>query len=247
MIGAGNMAGALARGWAEPVLVSDGGSGRAVRLAAEVDGEAMSSNAELAERADIVFLCHKPAQLQTVAAEVGDRARRVVSVLAGTGLDRLREAYPSAQVARAMPNTPVELGQGMTCLAADPDGDRAFAALVRELFERLGAVVTVPERLIEAATGLSGVMPAYLAVVAEAQIDAGVRHGLPAAQATEIVAGALAGSAAMIIARGGDTLRVRREVSSPGGLTARGLQALERGGLRAAFADALDAVLEGGR
>jgi pyrroline-5-carboxylate reductase len=90
-----------------------------------------------------------------------------------------------------------------------------------------------------------GCAPAYVALVAEAQIDAGVRHGLPAEQAAQLVVQTLAGTAELLRERGNDTLRVRREVSSPGGTTARGLAALERGGVRAAFSDAMDAALEG--
>jgi pyrroline-5-carboxylate reductase len=247
IIGAGNMAGALARGWGEPVFITDGGSGRAAALAVELGGEVPADNAELARRADLVVLCHKPAQLDTVAAEVADEARAVVSVLGATALERLRAAYPGAQVARAMPNTPVELREGLTCLALDSQADPEFSARVRALFERVGQVVTVPERLMDVATGLSGVLPAYLALIAEALVDAGVRKGLPSRQATEIVLGALEGSTSLLRARNGDTLGMRRAVASPGGLTARGLDALERGGVRSAFSDALDAVLAGTR
>lgn len=245
IVGAGNMAAALARGWGEPVLVSDHGSGRAAALVAELGGEAFSSNAELAVRADLLVLAHKPAQLQAVAGEIAPHARGVVSVLGGVTLGELRTAYPDAPVARTMPNTPVELRAGVTCLAEDPAADIAFHARVRDLFARVGTVVELPERLMDVATGLSGVFPAYVALVAEAQVDAGVRRGLSAAQATELVCATLAGSAALLGARGGDTLRMRREVASPGGSTARGLDALERAGLRSAFSSALDAVLAG--
>jgi pyrroline-5-carboxylate reductase len=245
IVGAGNMAAALARGWGDPVLVSDHGSGRAAALVAELGGEAFSDNAELAQRADIVVLAHKPAQLQSVAAELASQARAVVSVLGGVTLSDLQTAYPGIPVARTMPNTPVELRQGVTCLADDPDGATAFHEQVHELFARVGAVIALPERLMEVATGLSGVFPAYVALVAEAQVDAGVRRGLTAAQATELVCATLVGSAGLLVARGGDTLRMRREVASPGGSTARGLDALERAGLRSGFSAALDAVLAG--
>src|SRR5437660_204018 len=82
------------------------------------------------------------------------------------------------------------------------------------------------------------------ALVAEVQVDAGVRKGIPAAQGAELVVQTLAGTAELLRRRGNDTMAIRREVASPGGLTARGLDALERGGIRAAFSDALDAVLE---
>ncbi len=245
MIGAGNMARALARGWREPLLISDGGSGRAAILAAEHAGQAVAHNAELAASADVVVLCHKPGQLQAVADEIAPRARTVISLLAATPVSALRAALPRSEVVRAMPNMAVEVRQGVTCVAADPDVQEPVAALARQLFERLGSVVLLPEPLMDVATALSGVAPAYMALVAEAQIDAAIRRGLPGSQACEIALGALAGSAAMLRARGGDTLAVRREVASPGGLTARGLEALERAGLRAAFADAMTAVLDG--
>jgi pyrroline-5-carboxylate reductase len=95
--------------------------------------------------------------------------------------------------------------------------------------------------------GLMSCAPAYYALVAEAQIDAGVRRGLPADVATELVLGTMGGTAALLQKRGGDTLAARREVTSPGGSTARGLDALERANLRTAFSDALNAVLDGGR
>jgi pyrroline-5-carboxylate reductase len=247
LIGAGNMARALARGWAEPVLCSDAGSGRAAILAAEVDGEAVATNPEVVERADIVVLCHKPAQLEAVAREIGDRATAIVSVLGATTVAALRDAYPHAQIVRAMPNTAVAVRAGVTILCPAPDTDGGFEQRVRELFERVGEAITLPESQIDVATGIAGVGPAYMALVAEAQVDAAVKHGLPAPLASRLVAGTLAGSATLLRARDGDTLTIRREVASPGGLTARGLDALERGGLRSAFADALDAVLEGAR
>jgi len=247
MIGAGNMARALLRGWQEAILISDAGSGRAATLAAEHSGRAVTDNAELAASADVVVLCHKPDQLQAVAGEIAPHARAVISVLATTPLSALRAALPRSEVVRVMPNTAVEVRQGVTCVAADPGVQGSAGELARQLFERLGSVVVLPERLMDVATALSGVAPAYLALVAEAQIDAAIRHGLPGPQASEITLGALAGSAALVRARGGDTLAVRREVASPGGLTARGLDALERAGLRAAFADAMDTVLDGAR
>ncbi|HEX2016513.1 MAG TPA: pyrroline-5-carboxylate reductase [Solirubrobacteraceae bacterium] len=243
LIGAGNMARALARGWGEAVLCSDAGSGRAGRLVAEVGGEALSSNAEVAERADLLVLCHKPAQLEAVAAEVAGRAPVVVSVLGATSLQDLQGAYPGAAVLRTMPNTAVEVRAGVTCMCPGAEVAPEIVERVRVLFGRLGHVIDLPERLMDVATGTSGVAPAYAALIAEAQIDAAVKHGLPSAVAGQLVVESLAGSAALLKARGFDTLAVRREVTSPGGSTARGLAALERGGLRSAFVDALEAVM----
>ena len=238
LVGSGNMAQAFARGLGEQVLCTDSGSGHATALAGALGWEAVASNAELADRADVVVLAHKPAALATVAAEIGDRAKSVASLLAGTSLADLSAAFPKTEVARAMPNLAVEARAGITCLV---EGSPKWAV---ELFERVGVVVTIPERLMDAATAVGGVAPAYVALVAEAWVDAAVEQGLPEALAATLVLESLAGSSALLRARAMDTLAVRREVASPGGVTARGLAALERGGLRSAFADATAAVLK---
>jgi pyrroline-5-carboxylate reductase len=110
----------------------------------------------------------------------------------------------------------------------------------RELFERVGTVVAVPDRLIDVASACSGVGPAYWALAMEAHVDAGIRAGLTPAQASVLVGETMAGTAEILREREWDTLAVRRAVASPGGVTARGLAALERGGLRAAFSAAMD-------
>ncbi|MGI9097273.1 MAG: pyrroline-5-carboxylate reductase [Solirubrobacteraceae bacterium] len=243
LIGAGNMASALARGWGDPVLVHDAYRPRAEALVAELGGEVVESNAELARRVDAVLLAHKPAGLERVAAEVGGEARAVISILGGVPLGALRAAYGSTPVVRMIPSVPVEVRQGVTCHARDPEADPELEARALELFERVGLVVSLDESQIEVATGLMSCAPAYVALVAEAQVDAGVRAGLPADIAGELVAANIGGTAALLQARGLDTLAVRRAVTSPGGITARGLAALEHGGVRAAFDDAMQAVL----
>jgi pyrroline-5-carboxylate reductase len=111
------------------------------------------------------------------------------------------------------------------------------------LFERVGSVIETSEAALETLGAVTSVGPAYEALLAEAQVDAAVRHGLAASLAGRLVAETMAGTAALLAKRGYDTLAVRREVSSPGGVTARGLAALERAGVRAAFQEATDAVL----
>jgi pyrroline-5-carboxylate reductase len=261
LIGCGNMARALARGWGRPLLCADPIAERARELAAEVGGEALAGNADVASRADLVILCHKPAQLRAVAEEVAPHARAVASILAATPLASLRDAYPDRPVYRFIPSLPVEVRQGAVVqaaahddaadghddAAAGSDGDAALDAAVSELFGELGTLVVLDDALVDVAMGLMSCAPAYVALVAEAQVDAGVRRGIPAAQGAELVVQTLAGTAELLRRRGYDTVAVRREVSSPGGLTARGVDALERAGLRAAFSDALDAVLEPAR
>jgi pyrroline-5-carboxylate reductase len=253
LIGCGNMARALARGWARPLLCSDPISERARSLAAEVGGEALSDNAEVARRADLVVLCHKPAQLGAVASEVAPHAGAVASILAATPLTALHQAYPDRPVYRFIPSLPVEVRQGAVVQAAEPPGgatacaspqDEELAGAVRALFAELGLLVVLDDALVDVAMGLMSCAPAYVALVAEAQVDAGVRRGIPAAQGAELVVQTLAGTAELLRRRHYDMVAVRREVTSPGGLTARGLDALERAGLRSAFSDALDAVVE---
>jgi pyrroline-5-carboxylate reductase len=246
LIGAGNMARALARGWGDPILCSDGGSGRAQDLVAELGGEALS-NREVAERADVVVLCHKPYQLGQVAQEIRGLAKIVASVLGGVSTDGLHSEYPDTPVFALMPNTPVEVRQGTIIYAGATreaaDAEHEAEARVLELFGRLGSVVHVPEEAVAAATAVAGVGPAYQALLAEAQVDAAVRRGLKPALASQLVIETMNGSAALLASRGYDTLAVRREVTSPGGVTARGLAALEQAGLRSAFQRAMDAVI----
>jgi pyrroline-5-carboxylate reductase len=248
LIGCGNMARAMARGWGRPVLCFDPVVERAQALARETGGEALGSGAEVAARADLVVLCHKPAQLGKIAVEVAPAAKAVASILAATPLSALKNAYPGIPVYRFLPSLPAEVRGGAIVQASDPRrqpgvGERPIDAEVRELFAELGTLVVLDDTLVDVAMGLMSCAPAYIALVAEAQVDAGTRRGIPPAQASVLVTATLAGTAELLRRRDYDTLAVRREVASPGGVTARGLAALERGGLRTAFDDALDAVL----
>jgi len=242
LIGSGNMARALARGWGEPVLCTDVFQERAEALARETGGEALSGNGELADRADVVILCHKPAQLDEVAGQVGGRAKGIISILGATPLRKVKEAYGDTPAVRMLPSTPVEVREGVTVHARDPDADRDLEQRALELFDKLGRVVTIDDSQMDVAMGLMSCAPAYLALVAEAQVDAGVRHGMPADLAAEMVVQTMAGTAKLIQARDHDTLAARREVTSPGGSTAKGLAALERQNVRKAFMDAMEAI-----
>jgi pyrroline-5-carboxylate reductase len=244
LVGSGNMATALARGWGEPVLCTDVFEERAQALAAATGGEAVGSNAELAERADLVMLCHKPYQLEQVAEQIGGRAKAIASILAGVTVEALQSAYPDTPVMRLMPNTAVEVRRGVICYAPGTQMPDAVVSELLELLGRSGRVVAVEERLIDVAMALISVAPAYVALIAEAWIDAVVARGMPADQAAAMIGDAIAGSADLLIANDVDTLRTRRAVTTPGGVTAQGLDALERAGIRAAFRDAVDAVVD---
>ncbi|CAB4925548.1 unannotated protein [freshwater metagenome] len=248
-IGAGNMAGAMARGLGLPARVFDIDAVRAQTLADEIGGTAAASNADVVAASDLVVLCHKPAQLTAVAQDAAPAVTSttiIVSLLGGVALADVRGAYPGARVFRIMPNTAVGIRAGVIGLVDDDAGDPAACAAVQDLLSTVGELFVVPESQMAALTAVSGVAPAYAALVAEAQIDAAVRAGIPAPVAARLVGASLAGGVAILRRQDMDTLGVRRAVTSPGGVTARGLAALEAGGLRAAFDDAMDAVLGGG-
>jgi pyrroline-5-carboxylate reductase len=247
LIGAGNMASALAHGLAEPVLVHDVDRARAEALAEAVGGRTADSNAEVAEQSDALVLCHKPAQLRDVAEQVDGRAKAVVSILGGTPVAAVEEVYPDVPVYRFMPNIPVEVREGVLCYVPGTRAAEGPESEILELFGRLGPVIRLAEPLIEPATAIMSCAPAFLSLVVEALVDAGVRHGLTAEQAARMAVQGMAGTAAVLRDRELETAELRRRVTSPGGLTARGLAALERRKLRAAFGEAVDAVVEGGR
>lgn len=246
-IGAGSMGSALARGFGEPALVFDADRARAQALASEVGGEALDSNAALAERADVVVLAHKPAQLEEVARQTEGRARAIVSILGSTSLAQVESAYPELPVYRVLPNIPVELRRGVFCYAPGRLAARGPEREVLELLGRAGLVFTLPEPLIDPAMALMSCGPAFFALMVEAMVDAGVLYGIPPAEAARMTVETMAGTAALLGAEGGDPATLRRRVTSPGGSTARGLAALERAGLRAAANDAVTAVVDGGR
>jgi len=243
LIGAGNMASALARGWQLPLLCHDPLGERAQALAGACGGEALPTNREVAARADLVVLAHKPAQLEEVAAEIADQAKAVASILALTPLSALKAAYPGRPVYRFMPSLGAALRAGTVVQAADQPQHPELDRQVAELFGSLGRLVVLEDRLLDCAMAVMSCAPAYIALVVEAQVDAAIRNGLASGQAAELAQGALEAAAALLAERGGNTLALRRAVSSPGGATARGLDALERGGVRAAFSAALDAAL----
>jgi pyrroline-5-carboxylate reductase len=236
-VGSGSMAAAIARGWGgefEQMLFSDSGSGRAAALAEEMGGEALS-NEEIARRADLVVLAVKPAALERVAPELA-LARRIVSVLAAVPGARLRDAFPSAEVLRVMPNVAVEVRKGVLCVAGEASPE------VRQKLEALGLVVEIADGDFDAATAVMGCAPAYLALAVEAIADAGAADGLDAELARELVVETAAGTAELL--RTWSPADLRKAVASPGGSTEAGLEALDREGARAAFEAAVRASLE---
>jgi pyrroline-5-carboxylate reductase len=245
--GAGNMAAAMARGWAagpggpEAMLFTDLDEPRAAALADDVGGETRPGLMELAWDSDVLLLAVKPAALDAVAEELGGVAPALLSLLAVTSSSRLAEAFPGVPVLRLMPNQPVEVRRGVICHAppvAMPDDlhDRLLA-----LLEPLGDVVALDESDIDAAMAIMSSSPAYIALVAEALARGGEREGLDPEVAGELVAGALAGTAELLTRH--DPATIRDAVAPPGGATEAGLAQLE-GVVEDAFVNAVNASLE---
>jgi pyrroline-5-carboxylate reductase len=249
LIGAGNMASALARGIGEPVLVYDVDEAKARALAEELGGEAVGSNAELAERADAVVLCHKPAQLEEVAAEAAPASPRVVvSILAATDTDRISAAYPGASIYRFIPNIPAEVRRAVLCYVAGPGAGEGPEEEILELMGRTGTVIRLDdEPLIEPAMALMACGPGFLALVAEVFAEAGAAHGLDRDDAMRMVVETMGGTADYLAQHGYDAAALRTRVATPGGTTERGLIALEEQGLREVTRAAVDAVVEATR
>jgi pyrroline-5-carboxylate reductase len=246
LIGAGNMASALARGIGEPVLVYDIDEAKASGLAEELGGEAVGSNAELAERADVVVLCHKPKQLQEVASEAAAaRPRVVVSILAATNTEEISAAYPSASVYRFIPNIPAEVRRAVLCYVPGPGAAEGPEGEILELMGRTGTVIRLDdEPLIEPAMALMACGPGFMALVAETFAEAGAAHGLDPDDAMRMVVETMGGTADYLARHDYDGPALRTRVATPGGTTERGLIALEERGLRDVTRAAVDAVVE---
>jgi pyrroline-5-carboxylate reductase len=189
-------------------------------------------------------LAVKPANVEEACAVLdGSGVRRVLSILAGTTIERLESLLPDGTaVIRAMPNTPALLREGATAIAAGSHATDADVEWAESLLGTVGLVVRQEECSLDAVTGLSGSGPAYVFLIAEALIDAGVRAGLDPATASVLSIQTILGAARMLAETGQSPEALREQVTSPGGTTAAGLAVLERFGVRAAFLEAVMAA-----
>jgi pyrroline-5-carboxylate reductase len=246
--GAGNMAAAMARGWAgaehrpDAMLFCDLDADRAAALAEEVGGETQPSLARLGDDSDAVVVAVKPGALEDVAAGLSGNAKAIVSVIAATPTATLAEAFPGIPVLRVMPNQPVEVRKGTLCYVRPEGMPEDLAERLLALLGELGGLVELEERLIEAAMAIMSSSPAYVAMLADALAAAGESEGLDAELSRELVANTLAGTAELLRAR--DAEHIRNAVASPGGATEAGLEALERRAIREAVHEAVNASLE---
>jgi len=229
----------------------------------------VASVVDAAEHASYVLVAVKPSDVELVMGEIAEAAAKaeaasteqvLISVAAGVTTGFYESKLPAgAPVVRVMPNAPALVGAGVTAVAKGRFVSAEQLSSAAELFEAVGTVLTVPEAQLDAVTALSGSGPAYFFLMVEAMVDAGVQAGLPRPIATQLVGHTLAGSAEMMLegldkaaapgvdgatGAGVDTTaaQLRATVTSPGGTTAAGLRELERGGLRSAVMDAVNAA-----
>jgi pyrroline-5-carboxylate reductase len=248
VVGGGNMGaalvgGLLASGWATADLaVVEVAAARREALSAMFPNVEIAAAVPQCEGAVIAVKPYDAAGAATAAVEAG--AIRVLSIAAGVSVDALQSACgDGVAVVRSIPNTPALLGKGAAAMcggafATDDDLDWAEGIL-----GAVGTVARVSEPLLDAVTGLTGSGPAYLFLVAEALIDAGVLAGLTRPVADALVRQLFVGSAAML-AEHGDPVALRAMVTSPGGTTAAGLRVLEEHGIRSALLEAVAAATE---
>ncbi len=257
-LGAGKMASALAKGFAQAglaqavnILASDVAEGARARFSEVVGARTTALNPEVVQFADVLILAVKPDQVRGVLAEVRPEVtprHRLISIAAGVTLERLESGLnPGARVIRVMPNTPALVGASATAFALGGSARPEDAQLAEKLFGSVGLACQVKESLLDAVTGLSGSGPAFIFLVIEALSDGAVAAGLPRDLATRLAAQTVFGSAKMVLETGLHPGALKDMVTSPGGTTIEGIHELERGGVRAAMIQAVRAAAEKSR
>jgi pyrroline-5-carboxylate reductase len=258
IIGGGRMGSALAEGlvsaaWCprdQLAIIETSVEQRAV-LGERLAGVAVLASLELEHVGPTTgaVLCVKPDHAEAaarLAAATG--VTRILSVVAGLSSARIEAVFPGpVAVVRSMPNTPVLVRKGVSAIAGGAHVTKDDLDWAESILGAVGKVVRVTERNIDAVTGLSGSMPAYLYLVVEALIDAGVHQGLTRDVSRQLVVGTFEGSAALLEATGESPEELRAQVTSPGGTTAAGLRMLEGRAVRAAFLEAVAAATERSR
>ena len=233
---------------ADAITIADVVSSRLDFLSGTYAVQTTASNDEAATDADFVVLALKPQDFDKAAPGIGNALGEgsvAVSIMAGVTLPRLVDLLGTPAVVRSMPNTPAQIGEGMTVWTATPAVTQASREGARSIFAALGREAYVPEeKYLDMATAVSGSGPAYVFLFIEALIDAGVHIGLSRDLATTMALQTIAGSTRYAIETGRHPAELRNQVTSPGGTTVEALRALESGGLRSAVLDAVIAAYE---
>jgi pyrroline-5-carboxylate reductase len=253
MMGEAIIAGALNKGIAKPdeIAACDIVAARREYLAKTYGIQVSDDPAKLSHSSDLVLLAVKPQEFATAGRSLtgGLNGRQtVISIMAGVTIDTIRSSLKHDAVVRAIPNTPAQIGQGMTVWTATENVDEVARDHIRTLLSVLGHELYVTgEKYVDMATAVSSSGPAYVYLVIEAMIDAGVHIGLRRDMAVAMVLQTVMGSAKYAQETGKHPAELRNQVTSPGGTTAEGLLALEEAGLRAAFLHAIEAAYEKAR
>ncbi len=251
IIGVGMMGEALARGllasgWSpSDIVVTDAVAARADDVAKMLGCDKAPDAKAAAEQADGALLAVKPQDARSALDELSGNvgSSGLVSIVAGLRTSVMEEHLgSSASVVRAMPNTPARIGKGVTALASGSNASDANRELADAVFSSVGPVVWLDESKLDAVTALSGSGPAYVFLVAEALVDAGVALGLTRDVAETLTYATLEGSAAMLRETGEPPAVLRAQVTSPAGTTAAAVAVLEAMAVRAAFGEALRAA-----
>jgi pyrroline-5-carboxylate reductase len=254
IFGGGNMGAALLGGlvaakWAKPseLAVVEVAETRREELAKRYPGVTIAAG--LTRSADAAVVAVKPNEVATVCRAVAAaKCQRVLSVAAGVTTGTIEAGLGTrAAVVRAMPNTPALVGAAASAIAPGSRAGEADLDWAASILSAVGTVVRVPEKLLDAVTGLSGSGPAYLFLVAESLIEAGVLAGLPRDTSRDLTLQLLLGTAKLLVESGQSPEQLRAGVTSPGGTTAAGLRALEARGVRSAFLEAVMAASERSR
>ncbi|MEO5955887.1 MAG: pyrroline-5-carboxylate reductase [Nitrospiraceae bacterium] len=251
-IGGGQMAEAMIGGLlsgqvcpAESIWATDPVAERRDHLKSQFGIRVGAANREAVAWADVVVLAVKPQTLQAVLSDLGQAMAHalVISIVAGVTIQAIAEQIAGAmRVVRAMPNTPALVREGMTALALGSAVSEDDSRMARTVFEAVGRVVLVEERLMDAVTGLSGSGPAYVFLAIESLADGGVKMGLPRQVAELLAAQTVLGAARLVLESGMHPAQLKDRVASPGGTTIAGLYQLEQGRFRATLMAAVEAA-----
>jgi pyrroline-5-carboxylate reductase len=251
-VGGGQMAeaiigGLLAGKVCRPELLwaTDPAPARCDRLKSQFAVRVGSDNRHAAAWADVVILAVKPQVLAQVLAEIGKELHRVlvISIAAGMTIQSIMQQAAGAQrIIRAMPNMPALVREGITALAWTGSIVEEDKDIARAVFQAVGRVIPIEERLMDAVTGLSGSGPAYVFQAIEALADGGVKMGLPRQTAEVLAAQTVLGAAKMVLESGEHPAKLKDRVASPGGTTIAGLHRLEEGRFRATLMGAVEAA-----
>ena len=216
------------------------------RFGKETGATVTAANLDVVKHSQILILAVKPQVMAPLLAEISGEIREdhlVISIAAGLTLKKLADGLlANYRLVRVMPNTPCLMGMSAAGFAMGPGARPEDSKLVEKLFNAVGKAFAVPEYQLDAVTGLSGSGPAFVYVFIEALADGGVRMGLPRDVALTLAAQTVLGSAQMVLETKQHPGVLKDSVASPGGTTIAGLHALERGGLRAAVMDAVEAA-----